>query len=331
MTTLYEIVQSRDLQIDKEKGTIAGVRILGPKSSNGRTYSPEAIKGAIGMYEGRAVNTNHPPRGAPNQERQVGDRVGWLENVKQDADGGLSGTLNILTTHPMAGPVMEAADRNPRLFGLSHNVEARSRRDNGTTFVEEITKVRSVDLVSDPASTKSLFESKETIVKKPILTMLREVCTTPNRKATLLEIEGEELVSPEMTAEVPEPEEEKDPDADEQIVIALNTAAKAAIDDSSLDAMATVQKVKEIMVAKDKLISDTPPEKKKTEDEPAVAESADIKALRGDVRHLTEAITELKGRVGVERPKSGLRESNGNGDKFVPAKDAREFATRITR
>ncbi len=327
--TLREIVQSRDLQIDHERGVISGVRILGTKSSNGREYSSAAIRSAIGLYEQKAVNMNHPPRSDPTADRNVTDRIGWLENVRQDRDGGLSGDLNLLKSHPTTALVLEAAERNPRLFGLSHNVEAKSRRDNGTTMVEEICTVRSVDLVSDPASTKSLFEHKEYKMQKNVLELLREVCTTKNRKAMLREIEGEELVPPEAMAEMPE--EEPAPDASEQIKVALNTAAKAAIDDDALGPVETAQKVKEIMVAKEKLVADkAPKEKEEPSSEEPAAESKQLKTLSANVVKLTEQITELKGRVGVQTPAGGVSSGRKTDTDAKPSKDAAGFFESVT-
>jgi hypothetical protein len=43
--------------------------------------------------------------------------------------------------------------------GFSHNVEARTSRRGDRVVVEVITRVQSVDLVADPATTRGLFES----------------------------------------------------------------------------------------------------------------------------------------------------------------------------
>ena len=48
--------------------------------------------------------------------------------------------------------------------GFSHNVEAGGPRDD-RVVVEAITRVQSVDLVADPATTRGLFESAA--AKKP--------------------------------------------------------------------------------------------------------------------------------------------------------------------
>ncbi len=148
-------------RVDKVNGVIRGVKILGRDSANGRRYTDAAIRKAAPLYEGKGVFTDHPARSSPNAERALRDRIGWLENVSVKNDG-LYGDLHILKSHPLADTVFESAETNPSLLGLSHNARAKTRRDNGIEVVEEIGSVRSVDLVTDPATTKGLFESMDT-------------------------------------------------------------------------------------------------------------------------------------------------------------------------
>ena len=46
LETLFEIVQSGNIAVDREAGLIRGVRILGPTSANGRKYSTSASPAA---------------------------------------------------------------------------------------------------------------------------------------------------------------------------------------------------------------------------------------------------------------------------------------------
>jgi len=48
----------KKLFIDREKGIIKGVKIIGFNSQNGRKYLPEALKDAVPMYEGIKVNNS---------------------------------------------------------------------------------------------------------------------------------------------------------------------------------------------------------------------------------------------------------------------------------
>ncbi len=152
-------VQRDGLRVNRELGIIYGVRILGYESANGRTYSHEAVAKAKGMYENLPVNVNHPSRDAPNADRDLADRFGKLKNVSIDS-GGLRGDLWIIRSHRLADSVFEMAENHSSLLGLSHNAEGQTRRDNGRVIVERIDRVRSVDLVADPASSRGLFESR---------------------------------------------------------------------------------------------------------------------------------------------------------------------------
>lgn len=160
MANLLEVVTSSAVKVDREAGIIHGVRILGSESRNGREYSKAAIAQAKPLYEGRVVNVGHPSRSNPGAERSVDDRIGWLSNVREE-NNGLTGDLNFLKSDPRAEKICEAAERNPALFGLSHNAEGRVVRNGAKFLVEQIEAVRSVDIVSDPATTRSLFESFE--------------------------------------------------------------------------------------------------------------------------------------------------------------------------
>ena len=145
-------------RVDRAAGVIFGVRVLGRKSDNGREYLPEAIARALPLYEGASVRVNHPKR--PDDQRDTEDVLGWLVNARQSPDGGAVADLHLLTEHSLAARVMEAAERNPRLFGLSHNAQGDGEVRDGVFVVHEITEVRSVDLVADPATTRGLFESR---------------------------------------------------------------------------------------------------------------------------------------------------------------------------
>ena len=48
-----------------------------------------------------------------------------------------------------------------RSVGMSHVVDGRTANRGGKVVVEEIKKVRSVDVVADPATTRGLFEQQE--------------------------------------------------------------------------------------------------------------------------------------------------------------------------
>jgi hypothetical protein len=157
------------LPVDKEKGVISGVKILGMKSKNGRTYTPECLQNAANLYEGAKVNVDHPV--APGRPRSYQDRIGSLSNIQLQASG-LYGDLHFNPKHALAEQLVWDATHTPENVGFSHDVEATTSRKGGAMFVEAVTKVYSVDLVADPATTRGLFESEEL----PEATDHRELC-----------------------------------------------------------------------------------------------------------------------------------------------------------
>lgn len=171
---LSEYVHSGDrMRVDEEAGVLRGVKVLGLHSRNGRRYLPEAVERARPLYEGRAVNVDH--RRSASDPRSSYDRFGWLESVRVE-QGGLYADLHYLKSHPLAGPVVEAARRRPDLFGLSHDATGRERAGSNGSVIESIDDVSGVDVVSDPATAKSLFESTGSHhMSTPAAKKLREV------------------------------------------------------------------------------------------------------------------------------------------------------------
>lgn len=157
--TLLEYTDSRGatLAVDREAGVIRGVKILGAESRNGRLYPHDTLVRARELYEGAKVNVNHP-KGSPLGPRDYQDRIGLIRNVSIVGEAGLFGDLHFNPRHGLAGQLEWDAQHAPENVGLSHNVVARTSKRDELTVVEAITRVVSVDLVADPASTHGLFE-----------------------------------------------------------------------------------------------------------------------------------------------------------------------------
>jgi hypothetical protein len=159
LVPLVEITRSTSLRVDRDAGVIHGVKVLGLVSANNRRYTRAAIEKARPLYEGIRVNIDHPHDARPDERRRLADRLGRLENIRA-TDAGLFADLHYLKSHPLAAMTVEAAERMPEALGLSHNAVGRVVKHQQETIVEEIMQVRSVDVVSDPATTKSLFEEE---------------------------------------------------------------------------------------------------------------------------------------------------------------------------
>lgn len=147
------------VRLNRDAGILQGVKILGLESKNGRVYRPAALERAIDLYEGARVNVNHVPH-APHAPRGYEDRIGAVRNVHTRGDG-LYGDFYFNPKHQLAEQLLWDAEHAPENVGFSHNVLARTSQHDGQTIVEEITRVQSVDLVADPATTRGLFEAHD--------------------------------------------------------------------------------------------------------------------------------------------------------------------------
>ncbi len=156
-TSFQEHIQDMHGRVDSSQGVIRKVKVLGPRSRNGREYTRQAMEQAAALYEGVRVNLDHPDHHQVSRQRSLAQQLGVLRNVKLQADG-VYGDLFLLTSHPLAGMVMEAAAKMPNTFGLSHHAEGKLRTSGDKTVVESILGVHSVDLVQQPATVAGLFE-----------------------------------------------------------------------------------------------------------------------------------------------------------------------------
>lgn len=159
---LQEFVDSgsQRLRVDRDAGVIRGVKLLGLNSRNGRRYREGALVEAIGLYEGAKVNINHP-KGHPLSPRDYQDRLGVVRGVQFRTGDGLFGDLHFNPRHALSEQLVWDAENAPQNVGMSHNVLARTKSVGDETVVEAITKVQSIDLVADPATTSGLYEHEE--------------------------------------------------------------------------------------------------------------------------------------------------------------------------
>lgn len=172
---VQEYVNSRgqNIRFDPVNGVLRGVKLLGLESRNGRTYREQALRQAITLYEGAKVNVNHP-LGDPLAARDYRDRLGIIRNVQLKTKEGLFGDLHYNPKHALAEQLAWDAEHSPENVGLSHNVLAQTARDGKQLIVEAITKVQSVDLVADPATTQGLFEQAHSVNGEAIVSSRSE-------------------------------------------------------------------------------------------------------------------------------------------------------------
>lgn len=155
--------------LDKENCIVRNVAVLGPSSNNkvykesiGRKYSRRARESAVGLVTGIKAYINHVTKKELEERggvRDVKDILGYHQNARLDEDGIVRSDLRYLENHKIwFEPLVETmADKIGNSIHASG--DAAFDRDTKYEIVENITGMRSVDLVTDVGSTKSLFES----------------------------------------------------------------------------------------------------------------------------------------------------------------------------
>lgn len=276
-------------KVDRENAVIHGVKLLGPVSSNGRTYSLPARQQAAKLYEGKKVRLDHPPRENPHSERRVLETVGVIKNARQEGDS-VFGDLQLFKSHPNTAMILERAEQAPHTFGMSHDASGQTRQVKGETVVESLDVVRSVDLVEEPATNSGLFESKEPAPMKT--KTVKQILETADAKAKkdwryvrLMEM-GEDMPLP-MTAEVPV---EEDMGSEAAINEAFKAAISAVLDDSSLSPEEQKNKIIQLIDAKVQIASgaeESPAEETPVEESKKQKPDPQLTKLQEQVEKLT--------------------------------------------
>lgn len=248
-------------RVDRDKGIIRGVKILGADSENGRHYTPEARALAVkeGVYEGRAVFTDHPAK--PGDPRPVRHKLGRLVNIRL-VDGVPYGDLEVLKSHPDAELVFEVAERMPEQLGLSHNAQGEGEEKDGVFVVHRITEVRSVDVVTEPATTNGFFEGRG----KSMSINIRQLFEASWKKAYSKKVKNrprlaarmKRLVEDDAMGVMDEPAEMEAAPAepDEALKSGFCASCEAIIDKAlggEMDSKAALEKLKELLQAHEKL------------------------------------------------------------------------------
>ena len=302
----WEALAQRD--VDDAAGIIKGVKVCGTKSRNGRRYTMEALVAAIPLYENSAVNIDHP-RDDPDEQRSSYDRFGVIKNVRAGKDG-LYGDLHYLKSHRLANSVVEDAKRGLNVFGMSHNASGDGYTENdGTRVIDRILEVRHVDLVADPATTNSLFESRNGKRKQR---RPRMAGVTDPKDISVLEDMDTNPLGDMGDMQV---EEDEEPGWDDQ----LGELVKSIMCDTTLDAAAKRAKILsalKLMDDDDAGAGDDAEESEGDDDEEEEdededydsKESLDAKSLRKLARHKDPAVRKLTEALDTAQAKAALQE-----------------------
>lgn len=286
---IIESIQlDESVTVDEESGVIKNVRVLGSRSNNchdvpgvteGTEYTRTAMKGVLSLYEDATVYVNHN-RKEPDAERPFSDSFGVLrENrIADDKDGpAVRANLHYNKAHPLAGMVVEDVKNKLGRCGLSHHAfTSKARVSEGRYVVESIGEVRSVDLVTRPATSKNLWESEQ--VKKHTLRQILEARKVkfPKTVKRLLE-EGDMPIDAPMT--------DSPVDHEQALDDGFSGALKALVDSymsGSLDADAAATKFKEILKAHSKIKNGDAKKDSEPEDKPAEPPADEEKKMESE-------------------------------------------------
>ena len=140
--------------------TYSNLVLVGPKSVNNRVYSPEVLRKAVedGLYDGVPIFLDH--------EEKIQTLVGRVTKAYWDEDKNcIRGDIEIYDS-PYSSIIDIIINVFGGEFGFSHVVEAEVDEDkeSGKEYVKHISKVKSVDLVTDPATTKGINEVQERVM-----------------------------------------------------------------------------------------------------------------------------------------------------------------------
>ena len=163
--------RSTEIEIDRSQRLVRNIALTGRKSRNGYEYTPEALRGAIGLYEHKPVFLDHAARANRPFDRSTRDLVGSIVDTRFE-QGRIRGNIKVLDTE--AGRTFLAlTEANEIPVGMSHVVLARRSADRKQ--VESIEEVVSVDAVIYPATTDNFRESHNRQALDPIVNSAAEI------------------------------------------------------------------------------------------------------------------------------------------------------------
>jgi len=173
--------------VEETEGLVwKAVLIEAGMSVNRRRYRPEVLRPRVSLFDGVRVFIDHPTPTDEKErpERSTRDIVGWISGPAWDESvgeqGAVIGSLHLLESNPMSNLVREAYERGkPDLYTLSiyGKGEQRLVRENGQVFqdVQSISKISSVDLVTEGAAGGRLVELMASIREEEERNMLESL------------------------------------------------------------------------------------------------------------------------------------------------------------
>lgn len=159
------VIPFSESKVDKDSSIIRNVCFLSRDSKNPdgsirRSYMDKALNDFVQLAEGCQVYHNHPLTSELRERQGVRDHrdiIGRGVNLRRQGEK-VFGDLEVLKVPGVQERIFAYAEQMPQIVGFSPRVQGRVFKSGGKEIVESIPAVRSTDLVSEPATTKSLFE-----------------------------------------------------------------------------------------------------------------------------------------------------------------------------
>lgn len=241
---------ARQYSVDSDRGIVSGVKLIGFESRNGRQYPAAVLEAGRSRYEGVKAFVDHPSRTSVNDERTFRDWAGNVRNVRMESDG-LYGDLHLRRKASDYEALIEAAESFWKDFGMSHVADCEIRRENGKDVVEAINTVFSVDIVTDPATTRGLYESKGRTMKTTVGKLIESVMSKIKPESRKIVVEMMESDPALGDVEMDSPAEGAPPE--DAIGAAFAAAIMAVVNDTTLDLAGKKAKINEILKAQEKV------------------------------------------------------------------------------
>ena len=141
------------VEIDRAAGIIKGVKLVGLKSANGRTYTEKGLREAVKLYEGVRLNVDHKVSATNGQPsgRSLAERIGVARNVRFVEGQGIYGDAHLNPSHALFNQIAWEAEQakagQSSGVGFSHVADCTLRPGSGAQVVESIVRVRHVDKI----------------------------------------------------------------------------------------------------------------------------------------------------------------------------------------
>ena len=330
METLTGEFMFSEAVVDRDKGIIRNVALLGQESRNGRYYSDQAMDDYIGLVKSnRKIFLNHTNE--PGKTRPVQEFLGVARSPRREGNR-VFGDIEVIQTQ--RDFVFALAEQFSSEVGLSIDARAKlipqGHTDGELDLVERMVALSSTDLVSDAASVQGLFEAKERAkeedpMKDALMKKLVDLGETAEELEKLSDEELLELYDEKLKVQKEGEGDEKEKEAEKE---AAEKEAEKEAEEKGTDESAKKDKIIDgLTIRVEELEKKGTDADKLSEAKDAIADAGISKTIADDlfIKHYSEANVEDRKHM-LER---GKRISDALGDSvdFGDDRETRESKT----